>query len=129
MQWLKSEPIAEGCFRRVYVNPLKPDTVLKEEIHDGKFCNVEEWAMWQEYREHELGKWLAPCMAISPNGRWLVQAKTRTLMKLPERIPAIFADLKRENWGLYRGRPVCHDYGSNLSRRYPTRLVKANWWS
>jgi hypothetical protein len=70
---------------------------------------------------------------LSPRGFWLIQAKTTPLKgkDFPKRIPAIFADTKDTNWGMYKGRPVCHDYGNNsvytLAKATGKKLVAATW--
>jgi hypothetical protein len=28
----------------------------------------------------------------------------------PKEIPALFTDVKKSNWGMLDGKPVCHDY-------------------
>ena len=38
--------------------------------------------------------------------------KTRPLKRLPKRLPSFLDDLALRNFGTYRGRPVCHDYGT-----------------
>ena len=48
-------------------------------------------------------------------------------------LPAIFTDTKRENFGMFEGRMVCHDYAFSMtilsSRSLTDRLVKVKWHS
>ena len=65
-------------------------------------------------------------------GSILVEKRCKKLLltKYPARVPAIFTNLKRENCGLYQGRPVALDYGSNMCFiNAAQRLKKADWWS
>jgi hypothetical protein len=106
--------------------------VIKFEVGSGDFNNVAEWDIWSNLKDHpKLGKWLAPCIAISPCGSILLQRYAGPLPdnKLPKKVPAFFTDIKSDNWGLINGRPVCRDYGHH--RLYTVgpsaRLIKANW--
>lgn len=107
--------IGEGAFRKVYECKLDPSLVVKiENTANREFPNVHEWAIWQEVEFHDiLSKWYAPCVQISHSGSVLLQKRTKPLRKMPEMVPELFADVKRENFGLYQGRPVMHDYGNH----------------
>ncbi len=76
---------------------------------------------------------------LSGNGAILMQERTSPVphdMKLPRRIPALLGDLKRDNFGLLKGRVVAHDYGTSQItmagmksiRASAAKLVKAEWW-
>jgi hypothetical protein len=107
--------LGSGQYRHVYSGKQDATLVFKYEREVGRNCNQTEWEMWMEMKNHELGKWLAPCIAISPDARWLIQHRTEPLQyaQLPDKIPRIFCDTKIENWGMLDGRVVCHDYGNN----------------
>lgn len=103
-------------------------------IERGKsFQNVLEWSLWNDSDGTPLRQWLAPCMTISGNGAILIQAETTQPygVKLPELVPAALCDLKVQNFGLYEGRLVAHDYGLNVAAELGARSRKmkpARWW-
>lgn len=125
--------LGSGQFRHVYRSRFDDNIVIKYESQNDSRSNIFEYDMWLAFKDVSLGKWLAPCYALSPDGTWLVQAYTEDIPidRLPSRVPAIFCDLKPENWGLYEGRPVCRDYGNNLLHRMASipgnKLVKSDW--
>ncbi|OGB23337.1 MAG: hypothetical protein A3I66_01340 [Burkholderiales bacterium RIFCSPLOWO2_02_FULL_57_36] len=106
--------LGSGQYRQVYEHIFDKKLVVK---HDSgtNWSNVNEFQIWCEFRDTPLGKWLAPVEWISPRGLWIVQARTKPIPigKFPKKVPALFADLKPSNWGMYKGRPVCHDYGNH----------------
>lgn len=130
---LVGRPLGEGAYRKVFVSQANSEQVVKFEIVSGKFCNVAEWDIWENLKDHKvLGKWMAPVRYISPNGAILIQDRTFPVeaSQMPEKIPRLFCDTKIQNWGWYEGRIVCHDFGNhrlhdggNLAQ-----LVKADWW-
>src|SRR5882762_7886250 len=103
--------LGEGTYRKVFESKYARSKEVIKLDNMGNFSNVLEWDTWNELKDTSIGKWLAPCYAISDHGVWLVQARTIPMREgeFPKRVPAIFADIKRANWGLYEGRPVCHD--------------------
>lgn len=124
------EYIDEGAFRDVYKNRLNPDTVIKvQKLENDHFDNIMEWKLWESVQyAPKYNKWFAPCLFISPNGRILIQRKTEPLRKadFPKQVPSFLWDLKIDNWGWFRDRPVCHDYGNfNLVRDSDWKLRKA----
>jgi hypothetical protein len=67
----------------------------------------------------------------SPSGSVLLMKRTEPApaSMYPRRVPGFFADLKRENWGMYEGRMVCCDYGvSNLVSCGMTAGTSAAKW-
>lgn len=131
---LASEKISYGRDRNVYASHVFPDAVVKVENRgDNHFSNVLEWLIWQEFEGTKWEKWLAPCRWISASGIVLIQAKCEPLPleRRPRRVPAWMADLKGENWGLYKGRPVCFDYANNrlfeIARGKEVGLVAPRW--
>lgn len=121
--------ISRGEYRSVYACGLDPSLVVKIEPRDTKrFCNQIEWGTWKEAEAGypEIAKWLAPCKSISAQGSVLLQARTKPIKKLPKELPDIFADVKLENFGLYKGRIVCHDYGNN--RIWDKALKRFKMW-
>lgn len=123
-----------GEHRKVYVFEHDPETyVIKRQRHAGQFHNVAEWEAWSFYRGTPLAEWFAPCHSISPSGEYLLMRRTWPMppQYLPERVPAIFTDLKASNWGLLREpdgstRPVCHDYGIMIMPQN-NRLKRVEW--
>jgi hypothetical protein len=118
---LLGRKLGEGSYREVYEHATDPTKVVKIESALGDdFCNVVEWELWRDLEDRddqELLRWFAPCYHISGFGRVLIQARTKKLKALPREIPSVFTDLKLSNWGLYKGRPVCHDYGFHRAQR------------
>lgn len=121
--------IGWGIGRRVYECTINPDVVLKVEDGGGSFQNVREYETWHAVNFGPYAKWFAPVEHISPCGMVLVMAKTQRPLKFPERMPVFLTDFNRENYGLYKGRVVCHDYGTNLLMEHgkTPRMRKADW--
>lgn len=113
---LCGQQLGYGMSRVVYENKLDPTTVVKVETAARRFQNVKEWETWQEF-QYGLGKFLAPCVAISACGLILIQKRVEPLRKseAPEKMPAFLTDFKLSNYGLYENRVVCCDYGTNLA--------------
>lgn len=126
------EKIAQGAYRTVFEYRINPAWVIK---HDNRnnHSNIFEHALWNEMIGTKLEQWLAPVEWISDDGYWLIQRRTEPIRRdeLPAQVPAIFCDMKLENWGMLDGRPVCHDYGNSmvfsLVRSHGPKLVKAHW--
>ncbi len=124
--------IGGGQDRDVYVFGPKNDLVIKVEPRSHSFQNAMEWEVWCSAKEDSaLEKWLAPCVTISPCGRFLLQYRTQPLLHYPEKIPSFLADTKPENFGSHDGRVVAHDYGTTLSKpgSCSMRMVKSKWWN
>jgi len=124
--------IGYGVSRTVFHDFLDSNCVLKYD-HDDQHANVREWAIWEELRDApRYAKWLAPCMRISPCGKWLIQKMTTPVDKWPKKIPKfINADTKRGNFGLLDGQLVCHDYAYLSVMRHNENLLKltdVKWW-
>jgi hypothetical protein len=121
-----------GIGREVFA--LRGDTskVLKFGCNAGN-QNIIEYELWNVVESNKkLAPWFAPCYDISGLGLWMLQARTHPIEKadLPKKVPAIFTDLKAENWGWLNNRPVCHDYGTVLCRMVTSsveRLRRADW--
>lgn len=128
---LIGEALGEGAHRKVYACQVLPRCVVKIETAAQQFFNVLEWEMWCEMETTRWAKWLAPCRFISDCGAVLIQDRCELLETRPARVPGFLWDLKRENWGDLRGKPVCFDYGNNpvirqAARR--SRLVRPKWF-
>lgn len=125
--------IGSGMSREVYSSSVFPDSVVKVEAAAGFFQNVIEWETWQRVKDTPFAKWFAPCEYISPNGAVLVMKKTIPARadEYPDRMPPFLTDLKRANYGIYNGKLVCHDYGTNLLMEsgMTKRMRKAHWWN
>lgn len=134
---LMGEQIGEGSSRLVFEYRLDPRMVIKVQMTDsrGQFCNITEYLHWNDINAMSnynkwLPKWYAPVRWMSTNGRLLVMDRTKPIPehKLPKRIPHFFSDVKAENFGILRGRIVCHDYGHLKPLTEHTRkTVPANW--
>ena len=132
LRMISGKQLGRGVARDVYACELVPDCVVKVEDNAGSFQNVMEWETWQRVKDSPVAKWFAPCRWISPSGTVLVMERTEPIprAKFPTKVPAFLTDLKRTNYGLLKGRVVCHDYGTNLliELGMTTRMRKADWW-
>lgn len=112
--------LGAGVAREVYeYGPAPGAYVVKVEtdIEDRDFQCIAEWELWNN-APAALRKWLAPCIALSPCGRALMQARCEPcpIRKVPMKVPTILeADAHPGNFGLYQGRVVLLDYGRNLA--------------
>lgn len=120
--------LGSGAFRDVY--DLKffhgdTDAVLKVQREDRCFDNILEYDFWWR-ASPELQKWLAPCIYISKNGKFLVQVKVTEISpkEMPAKVPACLGDVYYSNWGkTKKNKIVCCDYAIT-NPTYSMRLVK-----
>lgn len=123
--------IGDGSTRKVFKSSLVPNTVFKFETTSQRFQNILEWETWEIVKTYKHKLWFAPCLRISDCGTILVQAFCRDLEdnELPEEIPSFFADIKRENFGMYEGHVVCRDYGNTflIDKGLNNKMKKAEW--
>lgn len=123
--------LGSGVYREVFALEHMPDYVIKVEQEPGCFHNVREWDTWQALQSApKWRRWLAPCLAISPGGLFLIQRRTTpvlTIKEMPAKVPAFLTDRKLGNYGRLDGRIVCHDYALTIVD-YPLRQTKGNWW-
>ena len=130
------DKIGYGGSREVYQWLPDPGMVLKVERGGNSYSNVMEWQTWNDAEHHigdkEIMKWLAPVHYISPTGVYLLMSKTKPAPDdlFPEKIPVWMTDTKVQNFGLLKGKFVCHDYGNNLicNTGMVKRMKKADWW-
>lgn len=131
--FLCGHKIGDGMTRTVYDCNIRKDVVIKVENHDIRthFQNLHEWMVWQRVCGTDYEKFFAPVLAISPNGRLLMMARTTPIehARLPKSVPAFFTDLKPSNFGLYKGKFCAHDYGTHLlmENGMNKRVKKAEW--
>lgn len=106
--------IASGSARNVYCYADGKNVIKFEQA--GTYQNTSEWDAWLHVQGTDVAKWFAPCKFLSPTGRVLVQAYAPDMKphQIPDKVPAFFSDIKYENWGWYKGHPVCRDYGLTL---------------
>jgi hypothetical protein len=139
--------LGEGAARKVYEHNFDGKVVIKVETGDYSFQNITEWQTWERVKHTDLAQYFAPCVAISPNGRVLVQRRTSRPTYYPDKVPAFFTDLKLDNFGVLtngnvfvddvfdvrnpKGAFVCHDYGMHmmLEKGMTKRMRKAEWWT
>jgi hypothetical protein len=125
--------LGSGAYRDVFLCRIDNTKVVKVERDDScwrKFHNVLEAQFWSDNQYNDaVAKWLAPIDYVSPDGFLLVQPRCEAVpegYKLPDKLPAFLTDLKRENFGLLKGKLVCLDYA--LTIRNPVlRLRKVEW--
>ena len=122
-----------GAHRTVFECRIRPDLVVKVEIDTTwrGFYNAREYKFYTDYAHCPgVEKWLAPVEFISPDGRILLQKRcdpVRSTDTLPDKIPAFFTDIKRENFGWLNGKFVCLDYALTIDRA-EQRLKKVTVW-
>lgn len=136
---LCGKKIGSGMSRTVFECTLLPDCVVKVETDPQMFQNIIEWETWHTVKNMNAAKWFAECGWISPNGRILIQERTRPPApnEFLLEIPIWFTDTKKSNWGMANTNSgdkqvlVCHDYGTSLMLQKGTttkRLKKADWF-
>ena len=127
--------IGRGVTREVFELSTDPNHVVKiEDMSKGWFANISEFQVWNNVAGTPYKSWFAPIEGMSLGGRMLTMARTvpPAVRDLPEEIPAIFSDIKIENFGMFEGRLVCHDYAL-LSNRFwlpkgrKIKMQKAFW--
>lgn len=121
--------IGSGAYRTVYKHGMDVNLVVKLETTQNKFANILEYEVWDQVKDYpKLAKWFAPCVRISPNGLVLIQVRTTPIApaQLPKMVPGFLTDFKAENWGMLKGKPVCHDYG-NIIIGKSEKLKRADW--
>lgn len=126
------QPLGDGIGRKVFVYELNPRYVIK--IERSGFQNVIEWEIWSAIKDTAWAKWFAPARHISGFGSILLMERTLPAPRsaYPKRVPTFLGDLKYSNFGLLRGKLVCHDYGTLTNflagNHVSEKLRKADWW-
>lgn len=122
-----------GAYREVYENLTDPGSVIKFDMQAGNFHNALEAHVWERVRWTRFSRWFAPVLGIAPWGSAMLMARTEPLTTAQKkrwtRVPFFFTDLKPANFGCYKGRLVCHDYGCNLLMEVgmTTRMQTVRW--
>jgi hypothetical protein len=124
--------LGTGMMRTVYRWLPNLDYVVKFEHMAKTFSNVTERDIWDEVKDNKpLARWFAPVLDISPCGNvlWQLYAEECPIEKLPKLVPECFADLKQDNWGLWKGRPICRDYGNHAGFKngLSLKMKTAKW--
>lgn len=111
--------LGEGFRRIVYEHKDDDSLVIKflKNLKDDH--NKLEYQNWLNWKDTDRGLWLVPCVAISKDGRFLIQKKVQITDKIPDNVPQwiqilgdwTFGGNKSKHWGLYEGRMVLVDYG------------------
>lgn len=101
---LCGEVLGHGIHRKVFACRLRDDLVVKVEDNDGsewrRFANVLEIEFWHQFQDYDkVGRWLAPCEHLSPDGRILLQKRVSPLpldYELPRKMPTFPDRLQTE---------------------------------
>jgi hypothetical protein len=128
--FLLGEVLGSGLSRKVFTIPLLPGFVGKVESRScGYRQNFIEWYTWQRVKDTDFARWFAPCKDISPDGCILIMERTVQPHSFPKRMPAFLTDFKHTNYGVLRGRLVCHDYGTNnmLEHGMTKKMRRVDW--
>lgn len=140
-EFMVGEKIGQGASREVYSMKFDYETVLK--VCDGGpnhfRQNIMEWETWTYVRneDYNIKKWFAPCIAISPCGRLLLQRRTASLdpNKIPKELPSFLDDFKLDNFGMLDDRVVARDYGSLMGWAFSDKIrrkltmKKVKWYA
>jgi hypothetical protein len=121
--------LGEGVSRKVFRCAINPEFVVKVSDRAHSWQNINEWEVWW-YSSKTMAKWLAPCVAISPSGTYLIQRYAEPLRKedLPKKLPRFLVDQKQENFGMIGGQVVARDYGTMVALVSTVQgWRKANW--
>jgi hypothetical protein len=131
--WMQSalgKKIGEGIGRQVFVYGLNPQFVVK--VEQSGFQNIVEHELWEVVKDTSFKKWFAPVRDISGLGTILLMERTLPALRkaYPKHMPQFLGDYKYSNYGLLRGRLVCHDYGSMViaTNGINGAMRKADWW-
>ena len=122
-----------GMSRSVYECRINKSLVVKIEEGSRRFQNIMEHEIWITLSGTKAARWLAPIVDISPCGIVLLMKRTTPMREkeLPAKVPVWLTDCKTSNFGIYEGRPVCHDYGTAgtvmLSRAVSKAMKNPNW--
>jgi hypothetical protein len=111
LRFICGDKISEGQYRAVFDCDLFKGYVVK--VSYTPFANITEFEVWQAVKGTPHAKWFAPCLNISPCGHFLIQKKVRAISdkdKLPKKLPNVFTDIKKTNFGFIGKQLVCHDY-------------------
>lgn len=129
---MAGDQIGEGECRLVHVARLDPTKVIKFEIRGKRFQNAVEWNIWDTFGHNPIiARWLAKPTFIAACGTVLVMERTHPIppnFKLPTKIPAFLADIKRDNFGILDGRLVCHDYGTGFRFEVNGKKLRKVTW-
>lgn len=129
---LCGKELGRGVARVVYQCELDPSWVIKTEADRQSFQNIMEWETWERVKHTEFAKYFAPCYYISGTGAVLIQQKTFPIPthKLPKKMVAFLTDFKRTNYGIYKNKIICHDYGLHLlMEKGMSHKTKSVTWS
>jgi len=129
---LAGELIGRGAYREVYHCKLRPDLVVKVEIHNDNgyrtFHNVHEMAFWQDHQYYDkVSRWLAPCEYLSPDGHILLMKRATPLAshkEIPAKLPSFITDVKETNFGKIDGKVILVDYALTISN--PSLRLRKN---
>lgn len=137
LQAFLGEPLGRGATRGVHVFNLDHKKVIKIE-ESGSFNNVHEHLIWYEVcgLSGDLAwvkDWFVPVEWISADGKVLCMHRTQPYTeskrtKMPNEVPAFLHDVSRHNFGWYKGKWRCHDYGAIYGLiHYGAEMKKADW--
>lgn len=130
---LCGDKIGTGITREVYVLKQNPNYVVKIQVDPSKgvFANVLEFTNYCDFREvSAFGHYLAPCELITETGQVLIQRRVefRKRKDYPKYIPAVFTDLKIQNYGWIGDQFVCCDYPFLLLLGTDPKKIKYAKW-
>ena len=124
---LCDDMIGFGDHRIVFQSGMNQNEIVKIE-HANVGANNIEFHIWHSVKGTPNERWFAPVKSLSGDGKILVMAKTKPVVRWPDKVPNCFNDMHSKNYGIYKGNFVCHDYGSfPLIMNNAFRLKNAKW--
>lgn len=109
----KGELLGSGGSREVYECKLNPKWVVKIAKNLRKrVANKREWRVWEELRNTEDARYLAPCVAMAMDGSWLLQMRAVPTKRVFKNGPVHrwMKDMPAANHGIFCGQLVLVDY-------------------
>jgi hypothetical protein len=120
------EKIGRGAWRDVYIYKPDPSYVVKvphekrgRDIAEAELRNKQEYRWCVELNKMGLGHHIAQCR---PDGRNLIMQRAKPIPETQAvKVPLLFGDIHRGNFGTIDGSVVCVDYSC------VDQLVLRNW--
>lgn len=123
--------LGNGISRYVFASKFSKELVIKIETGE-QGQNAMEYEVWRHVMYvKKINFWFAPCHDISECNRILTQSRAKPMTHdlAPKKVPVFFSDIKLDNWGLLKGKPVCTDYGNILlmEKGMTEKMYKPTW--
>lgn len=121
--------LGSGGHRDVYEFKVDPAVVVKVAKSNRKITsNRQEWDAWQTLKDTDEAQFLVPCIAIADDNKWMLQAKALPTDRCfaGQEVRPWMNDMAPKNCGIYNGRLVAVDYGSDKTSWMLKKWVTKN---